>query len=166
MDQVTKAKKTFIKVLVIIVVIDLVLVGALVTSILNLRTGCDKKETPCLIQRGDGWCGIKLNITNYPYLCPYDGIECNSNDETVTCYGTYSDDKCPKTSCINAGALIGTVLFAIIGFTCIIMGIMPIWDRWQNYKMEKSSYDRNIRGSSNRNHGHRDTIPVSSSDSA
>ncbi len=166
-DNVTKAKKTFIKTTIIIILIDLVFIGALVASVLNLKTGCAEKETPCLILRGDGWCGIKLNLTNYPYICPYDGIECNDDDETITCYGTYNDDKCPKTSCTNVGALLGTIFSAMFVLFGTVMGVLPVLNKWENYKMEKSRYERENSNDNRTRHGPkpRDTIAVSSDSS-
>lgn len=97
MEEFKKAKKKFLITIAIVALIDLAFIGGFIASVLNLKTGCAEKAPQCPILRGDGWCGITLNFTNYHYICPYDGNECFTDDETVPCYGTYDDDKCPKT---------------------------------------------------------------------
>jgi len=98
-----------------LILVDIVLIGVIITCCFYIGNNCDKREADCTIWSMNGNCKIRYNDPNYTTVCAYDS-ECNPDkDITIKCYFDTKerlDIKCPTTSCRGAD---GAEVFAILG---------------------------------------------------
>ena len=124
-----------------LVIVNLVLIGIIVTCLFFIGNKCEERETKCIIWSPDGGdnCKIKYDSPDYTTVCSYE-YKCNPDKNiTIECYFDdveQLDIECPALTCRGShggeiAAILGIVLGSIFETLVFILLIMSLCDNYE-----------------------------------